>query len=150
MRVDAEVDLAGWEEELSKVTPLSIFAEDGSYAQYRNILEESDFPFGSILETIAPILEKKFVDSVNELRLDDAFAIHYSEQHRDTTVNLHTDPSDITVNLCLGRSADLEGSSTAASLEGYSLVGVCFSTQACALCLCKAPRSCINLLFLGL
>ena len=110
VRVDAEVDLAGWEEELSKVTPLSIFAEDGSYAQYRNILEESDFPFGSILETIAPILEKNFVDSVNELRLDDAFAIHYSEQHRDTTVNLHTDPSDITVNLCLGRSADLEGS----------------------------------------
>ncbi len=45
-----------------------------------------------------------------ELRIDDGFAIHYNESHWNTKVAKHMDPSDITVNLCLERSDDLEGS----------------------------------------
>ena len=111
--VGALVDLSGWSEELSKVTPLSIFAEDQEYAQYRNILEDDTmggFPFSQVFKAIGPCLTANFVDDVDELRLDDAFAIHYNEDHHDTKVGRHTDPSDITVNLCIGRSADLEGS----------------------------------------
>jgi len=47
--VGALVDLSGWSEELSKVTPLSIFAEDQEYAQYRNILEDDVILLNSIL-----------------------------------------------------------------------------------------------------
>jgi hypothetical protein len=110
---EAVGDLSKWADELSKVTPLSVFAEDGDYAQYRNILDDDTmggFPFGEVLKAITPCLTRNFVDRVSDLRLDDAFAIHYNEDHYDTKVGRHTDPSDVTVNLCLYRSADLEGS----------------------------------------
>lgn len=45
-----------------------------------------------------------------ELRLDDAFCIHYNTCQHDTTGKKHMDPSDITVNFCLKRSDDLLGS----------------------------------------
>lgn len=112
VRVDvgAMVDLSGWASELSKVSPMSVFAEDGEYAQYRNILDDPAFPFEAIYKHIGGALTAHFVDSADELRLDDAFAIHYNTSHWNTKVRKHTDPSDITVNLCLERSTDLEGS----------------------------------------
>jgi len=44
-----------------------------------------------------------------ELRLDDAFCIQYHMRQDDTTCAKHTDPSDITVNMCLEKK-DVEGS----------------------------------------
>ena len=35
--------------ELSKVTPMILTAEDGEYPFYRNILDEPDFPFDELL-----------------------------------------------------------------------------------------------------
>jgi endogenous inhibitor of DNA gyrase (YacG/DUF329 family) len=85
------IDLDGWAEELSKVTPMSLAMEDGEYAQYRNILEDTDpaFPFATVFEALTPLLEKHFVDgsAATALRLDDAFAIHYNETHLDTKVS---------------------------------------------------------------
>mmetsp|Transcript_56791 Transcript_56791/g.113835 ORF Transcript_56791/g.113835 Transcript_56791/m.113835 type:complete len:245 (+) Transcript_56791:48-782(+) len=104
------VDLNGWADELSRVSPVSVFAEDGEFAQYRNIMGDPGFPFDAILTAITPCLNTYFVDSAEEVVLDDAFAIHYNESHCDTRVAKHTDPSDITVNLCLERTEDLEGS----------------------------------------
>jgi hypothetical protein len=109
--VAGAVDLSGWAAELAQVSPESVFAEDGEYAQYRNIKESCpSFPFDPILTALTPCLEQHFVDRASEVELDDAFAIHYNESHWDTRVAKHTDPSDITVNLCLERSEDLEGS----------------------------------------
>eukprot|EP00536_Pseudo-nitzschia_multiseries_P005430 jgi/Psemu1/65084/estExt_Genemark1.C_1010084 len=45
-----------------------------------------------------------------ELRLDNAFCKHYDSNQWDTTGKLHMDPSDITVNMCLHKSEDAEGS----------------------------------------
>ena len=109
-RCEIPASLKAFSEELSEVTPESIFAEDNEYAQYRNIMEHETFPFDDVLRAITPCLTAHFVGSVDELRLDDAFAIHYNEQHFDTTVKKHTDPSDITVNMCISRSEELEGS----------------------------------------
>jgi hypothetical protein len=99
-----------WADELEQTSPTSLFAEDGEYAQYRNIRDDPDFPFARLLELLEPTLQTHFVDSIDELTLDDAFAIHYNEAHFNTTVAKHTDPSDITVNICLRRTDELEGS----------------------------------------
>eukprot|EP00537_Pseudo-nitzschia_pungens_P014090 CAMPEP_0172388350 /NCGR_PEP_ID=MMETSP1061-20121228/5470_1 /TAXON_ID=37318 /ORGANISM="Pseudo-nitzschia pungens, Strain cf. pungens" /LENGTH=306 /DNA_ID=CAMNT_0013118227 /DNA_START=75 /DNA_END=995 /DNA_ORIENTATION=+ len=45
-----------------------------------------------------------------ELRLDNAFCKHYDSSQWDTVGKLHMDPSDITVNMCLHKSEDAEGS----------------------------------------
>jgi hypothetical protein len=108
--VGSKVDLEGWAETLSQVSPTSIFLEDGEFAQYRNILDDPSFPFNAIIEAISPCLVEHFIDNMNEVVLDDAFAIHYDDAQSDTTVKKHTDPSDITINLCLNRSADAIGS----------------------------------------
>ena len=78
--VGASVALDGWAEELSKVTPLSEFLEDGEYAQYRNIVDDPTFPFDVVRDSIAATLEAHFIKSMAEVRLDDAFAIHYNER----------------------------------------------------------------------
>ncbi len=44
------------------------------------------------------------------IRLDDAFCVHYNMNQADTTGAKHTDPSDITVNICLEASDDFQGS----------------------------------------
>jgi len=45
-----------------------------------------------------------------EIRLDDAFCVHYNMDQDDTTGAKHVDPSDITVNMCLQKSKDARGS----------------------------------------
>jgi len=45
-----------------------------------------------------------------ELRLDDAFCVHYNMDQDDTSGSKHMDPSDITVNMCLHKSKDAKGS----------------------------------------
>ena len=107
---DPAFDCQDWATELSRVTPEIEFAEDGEYAHYRNIMEDETFPFDLILRCLEGALTEYFIDSVDEIRLDDAFAIHYNTSHYDTRVGRHMDPSDITVNLCLERSDDLAGS----------------------------------------
>eukprot|EP00816_Leptocylindrus_hargravesii_P006795 CAMPEP_0196813586 /NCGR_PEP_ID=MMETSP1362-20130617/37772_1 /TAXON_ID=163516 /ORGANISM="Leptocylindrus danicus, Strain CCMP1856" /LENGTH=202 /DNA_ID=CAMNT_0042189893 /DNA_START=67 /DNA_END=675 /DNA_ORIENTATION=+ len=104
--------LRQWAHELSQINPLNAFHEDGEYAFYRNIRDEPDFPFARILNALEPTLKKYFeIRNVEEeLRLDDAFCIHYNTDQHDTTGKKHMDPSDITVNFCLERSADLVGS----------------------------------------
>lgn len=96
----------------------------GENAFYRNIIDEPDFPFHQILDAssdIARVVKQKFIGNGHEeselngalgnvLRLDDAFCIHYNLQQHDTQCAKHTDPSDITVNMCLGCSDDMEGS----------------------------------------
>jgi len=50
------------------------------------------------------------ISSLEEVRLDDAFVVHYNTLQLDTTCAKHIDPSDITVNICLEKSADCVGS----------------------------------------
>ena len=45
-----------------------------------------------------------------EIKLDDAFCIHYNMSQEDTSGAKHMDPSDITLNLCLDKSDDCDGS----------------------------------------
>lgn len=89
---------------------------DGEYAFYRNILEEPDFPWNRLLfssssnpNSIASVLEQQF-GSTTEFRIDDAFCIHYNMSQEDTTCAKHTDPSDVTLNMCLDCSEDIQGS----------------------------------------
>ena len=114
-----EIDTAAWKKwatELSVVSPIIMTAEgDGEYAFYRNILEEPDFPFDAILrnDNIKTALIKYFnIQSFeeDEIRLDDAFCIHYNLNQTDTSGAKHIDPSDITINLCLNKSDDCRGS----------------------------------------
>lgn len=104
---------------LSVVTPAIMTAEgDGEYAFYRNILDEPEFPFAAILDggksAIGKAILRYFhvhsIENENEIRLDDAFCIHYNMDQTDTRGAKHMDPSDITVNLCLDKSADCRGS----------------------------------------
>uniref|UniRef100_A0A7S1VFE7 Fe2OG dioxygenase domain-containing protein n=1 Tax=Grammatophora oceanica TaxID=210454 RepID=A0A7S1VFE7_9STRA len=48
--------------------------------------------------------------SLEEIRLDDAFCVHYNMDQDDTSGSKHTDPSDITINLCVEKTKDVEGS----------------------------------------
>lgn len=114
---DHQMDAAAWKQwaaDLSVITPAIMTAEgDGEYAFYRNILEEPDFPFDSVLQgAIGEALLKYFnVSSLaEEIKLDDAFCIHYNMDQKDTRGAKHMDPSDITVNLCLEKSDDCHGS----------------------------------------
>ena len=113
VRIPDSIDKAKWAAEFSQVTPSIIAGEgDGQYAFYRNILEEPDFPFDSILnsEIGNTILQHFDVSTLDEIRLDDAFCIHYNMEQEDTSGAKHTDPSDITVNLCLEKTSDAAGS----------------------------------------
>jgi hypothetical protein len=106
-------DATEWAMQLSQITPAIMAAEgDNEYAFYRNILEEPDFPFASILESEigAAILRHFAVSNLDDIRLDDAFCVHYNMSQHDTSGSRHKDPSDITVNLCLEKSEDAEGS----------------------------------------
>ena len=114
-----EIDVSAWKKwatELSSVSPINMTAEgDGEYAYYRNILEEPDFPFDAILRgaNVRNALIKFFnIRSLaeDEIKLDDAFCIHYNMKQADTSGAKHIDPSDITVNLCLDKSDDCRGS----------------------------------------
>ena len=114
-----EIDTSAWKEwasQLSVVSPIIMTAEgDGEYAFYRNILEEPDFPFDAILrnDNIKTALIKYFnIQSLmdDEIKLDDAFCIHYNMNQTDTSGARHIDPSDITINLCLNKSDDCLGS----------------------------------------
>jgi hypothetical protein len=129
-----------WAKELTVVTPEIMTAEgDGTYAFYRNILEEPNFPFESILRTkpnnnetndidnnivtsqdnscIAQlteigkaIIENFPINSLDDIKLDDAFCVHYNMDQIDTTGAKHMDPSDITINICLEKSDHCSGS----------------------------------------
>mgnify|MGYP003546462509 CR=1 FL=1 len=102
-----------WAQVLSTVSPCIVMSEgDGEYAFYRNILDEPDFPFDHILDgEIGDAIQKFFpVQNLKEIRLDDAFCIHYNMTQEDTTGAKHMDPSDITVNLCITKSDDCKGS----------------------------------------
>ncbi|GKY99295.1 hypothetical protein MPSEU_000884600 [Mayamaea pseudoterrestris] len=103
-----------WAHTLSRVTPEIYSAQaDEQYAFYRNIFDEEDFPFDAILKdsTISQAIVKYFsVKSMGELRLDDAFLIQYHSKQADTSGARHTDPSDITINICLERTPDTTGS----------------------------------------
>lgn len=105
-----KIPLQKWAQELSQVTPLNVTAEDGEYAFYRNIMDEPDFPFDAILDSdIGRAIERHFVP-LTEIRLDDAFCVHYNMDQDDTSGAKHTDPSDITVNMCLEKTAETQGS----------------------------------------
>lgn len=106
-----KIPLQKWAEKLSQVTPLNMAVEDGEYAFYRNIMEEPDFPFDAILQEsdIGKAIARHFC-ALEEIRLDDAFCIHYNMEQDDTSGAKHTDPSDITVNMCLEKTADMQGS----------------------------------------
>ena len=129
-KISESIDIDRWADELSQVTPLIMaFEGDGEYAFYRNILEEPEFPFDKILfaETPSeaseigtailkhfPVLpEKPSMETEllsKELRLDDAFCVHYNMDQDDTSGAKHMDPSDITINMCLQKSQDTRGS----------------------------------------
>lgn len=105
-----------WAACLSVATPAIVTAEgDGEYAFYRNILEEPDFPFHALLHrtAIGSTIMKYFgVANLteDEIQLDDAFCVHYNMNQIDTSGAKHVDPSDITVNLCIDKSDDCQGS----------------------------------------
>jgi len=164
VRIPDELDADRWAEELSQVTPMILgFEGDDEYAFYRNILDEPEFPFETILfgsgsgnndndkdkviseaketrpsskggvsEIGRSILEyfpilpgnpepatvkvggttaDRYSEILSrELRLDDAFCVHYNMDQDDTTGAKHMDPSDITINICLNKSKDARGS----------------------------------------
>ena len=113
VKLPSTLNCAKWASELSKVTPEIMTAEgDGEYAFYRNILEEPDFPFYSILTAeIGDAVVKNFkIQSLNEIRLDDAFCVHYNMTQGDTSGDRHVDPSDITVNMCLEKTKQVQES----------------------------------------
>ena len=97
----------------SQVTPMNVTAEgDGAYAFYRSILDEPDFPFDAILASeIGKAMVRHFgILQFNEIRLDDAFCVHYNINQDDTSGAKHTDPSDITVNMCFEKDVNTRGS----------------------------------------
>jgi hypothetical protein len=131
----AILDFAYWAAELSQVTPAILAAQgDNEYAFYRNILEdEPDFPFDDILRksqvreamkrhfnvsisaaAVAPPLdeheEEHHHNADDDVRLDDAFCVHYNTSQDDSSGARHTDPCDITVNICLQASDYMQGS----------------------------------------
>ena len=132
VKISEKLDAERWADELSQVTPLILaFEGDGEYAFYRNILEEPEFPFPLILfggnnDELSeigrailkhfPVLSDKSRASLEaevlsrELRLDDAFCVHYNMDQDDTSGAKHMDPSDITINMCLHKSKDARGS----------------------------------------
>ena len=104
--IPPSLDASKWAHELSQVTPAILAGEgDGEYAFYRNIMEEPEFPFGSILNkesVIGQAILKYFpIQNLDEIRLDDAFCVHYNMDQDDTSGAKHMDPSDVTVNMCL-------------------------------------------------
>lgn len=114
VRIPNTIDTKKWAAELSQVTPLIAAIEDGEFAFYRNIMEESNFPFHVILQEgsdIGKALLRYFgLNSLHKIYLDDAFCVHYNEDQYDTSGARHTDPSDITVNMCLEKMDDTQGS----------------------------------------
>lgn len=109
---DDGIDWLEWASQLSKPTIDNLtFEGDGQYAFYRNIMEEPDFPFHNIFENVSGAMKTYFnVGSMDDLRLDDAFCVHYNTSQKDSSGSKHTDPSDITVNMCLEKSQDVKGS----------------------------------------
>jgi hypothetical protein len=111
--VPSSLNCVVWAQTLAVVTPLNAASEDGEYAFYRNIIDDPDFPFSDIVHECSDIgkaIVKYFnLSSLEEIRLDDAFIVHYNMSQLDTTCAKHIDPSDITVNICLEKSTDCEG-----------------------------------------
>jgi hypothetical protein len=104
-----------WSSQLTQVTPMILASEgDGEYAFYRNILQEPEleFPLDLILksEIGTAILNHFGLSSLDEIRLDDAFCISYNTSQSDTSGAKHTDPSEITVNMCIEKTDDVQGS----------------------------------------
>jgi hypothetical protein len=113
--IPESVDTKKWAAEFSQVTPEIMAGEgDSEYAFYRNILEEPDFPFDAILGESSKIREAILqhfdISNTDELRLDDAFCVHYNEEQDDTSGAKHIDPSDITINICLEKTDGAQGS----------------------------------------
>ncbi|CAB9497055.1 expressed unknown protein [Seminavis robusta] len=107
-------DQQQWASELSQVTPMIMAMQgDSEYAFYRNIMVEPEleFPLEQIVsEQIQEAFEKYFGVQPEEMRLDDAFCVHYNADQTDSSGKKHMDPSDITVNVCLENTDDVEGS----------------------------------------
>jgi hypothetical protein len=127
-----EIDAVAWKKwatDLSVVSPIIMTVEgDNEYAFYRNILDEPDFPFDAILRNTAiqGALTKYFnIQKLaeDEIKLDDAFCIHYNMNQMDTSGAKHVDPSDITINLCIEKSSDCSGSQVL-FYESKTLFGV--------------------------
>jgi hypothetical protein len=115
VKIPSSIDCARWAVEYSKLTPMILTAQgDDEEPFYRNILDEPQFPFTNLLDEveIAHVLETYF-DDPKEFRLDDAFCVHYNEKQYSTSGAKHTDPSDVTINLCLVKASDTEGSHVA-------------------------------------
>lgn len=111
--IPSEDDWLDWASQLSQPTLDNwTFEGDNQYAFYRNIMDdEPDFPFATIFQNVTEAMQRYFgVNSMDDLRLDDAFCVHYNTSQKDSSGAKHTDPSDITVNLCLERSEDVKGS----------------------------------------
>mmetsp|Transcript_18441 Transcript_18441/g.27860 ORF Transcript_18441/g.27860 Transcript_18441/m.27860 type:complete len:223 (-) Transcript_18441:411-1079(-) len=116
VKLPDKLDCRKWATELSKVTPqIMAFEGDGEYALYRNIYEDPNFPFQCILDDEsspirAAILRYFKIQDLSEIRMDDAFCVHYNMSQYDTSGAKHLDPSDITVNMCLEKCENVEGS----------------------------------------
>lgn len=114
IKIPDSIDCKKWASELSQVTPLIAAAEDGEFPFYRNIMEEQDFPFDEILldSEICKAMTRYFEihSPKDDIRLDDAFCIQYNVEQHDTTGARHTDPSDITINMCMEKTNDAKGS----------------------------------------
>lgn len=106
------IECLDWASQLSRPTLDNLtFEGDNPYAFYRNIMNEPDFPFELVFQNVAQAMTTYFqLDSMDDVRLDDAFCVHYNTSQMDSSGAKHTDPSDITVNLCLERSHDVQGS----------------------------------------
>ena len=113
---DFPFDMLLFEEEKPKK---QLQQEEESYSSSSKVLQElSDI--GKAMIRYFPIItqwQQEHKDQQNlvkylseELQLDDAFCVHYNMDQEDTTGKKHIDPSDITINMCLQKSDETEGS----------------------------------------
>ena len=113
---DFPFDMLLFEEEKPKK---QLQQQEESYSSSSKVLQElSDI--GKAMIRYFPIItqrQQEHKDQQNlvkylseELQLDDAFCVHYNMDQEDTTGKKHIDPSDITINMCLQKSDETEGS----------------------------------------
>ena len=115
VKIPSYIDCEKWATEYSKLTPMILSAQGDDEAPfYRNILDEPDFSFGNLLKdpAIAKAFEENF-DDPDLFQMDDAFCVHYNEKQFTTAGAKHTDPSDVTINLCLQKEKGTQGSHVA-------------------------------------
>ena len=79
---------------IKEVSPFNQSLEDNEYAYYKNLLEDKDTPemkkfITQVLSSCTPLLLEHFVNSIDEIKLDDVFCISYNSSQHDSRCAKH-------------------------------------------------------------